>query len=250
MLFFFHHYELPAILSQAQQLNPEDDLLADPINFLTDEAQIPIPPAEQPLQNNALPDNPQQNNALPDNPQQNNALLENPPQNNELPENSLQNNALSENSLRDSSSHNNALPINSSQNNVLYNIPSGNSALPNKSLQNCALPKSALQHNTKDSNALQSSALPTTLQHSLVSTSHHSGTASQSSTAENEGFEREASLPCGSQARTPTYQPAIHEPKSELTLEIIYIVGFISYLYFCVLFWVCLDVLLEEIGGE
>ncbi|XP_048579607.1 membralin isoform X2 [Nematostella vectensis] len=44
MLFFFHHYELPAILSQAQQLDPEEDPLADPIAMLTDEVQVP--PAE------------------------------------------------------------------------------------------------------------------------------------------------------------------------------------------------------------
>ena len=39
MLFFFHNYELPAILSH--QLDPDDDLLADPIAVLTDEVHIP-----------------------------------------------------------------------------------------------------------------------------------------------------------------------------------------------------------------
>lgn len=39
MLFFFHHYELPVILSH--QADPEEDLLADPIAALTDEVNVP-----------------------------------------------------------------------------------------------------------------------------------------------------------------------------------------------------------------
>ena len=39
MLYFFHHYELPVILSH--QADPEDDLLADPIAALTDEVNVP-----------------------------------------------------------------------------------------------------------------------------------------------------------------------------------------------------------------
>ena len=41
MLYFFHHYELPVILNQAHQLDPDDDLLADPIAALTDEINLP-----------------------------------------------------------------------------------------------------------------------------------------------------------------------------------------------------------------
>lgn len=39
MLFFFHHYELPVILSH--QADPEEDMLADPIAALTDEVNVP-----------------------------------------------------------------------------------------------------------------------------------------------------------------------------------------------------------------
>lgn len=39
MLYFFHHYELPVILSH--QADPDDDLLADPIAALTDEVNVP-----------------------------------------------------------------------------------------------------------------------------------------------------------------------------------------------------------------
>lgn len=52
MLFFFHHYELPVILSH--QADPEDDLLADPIAALTDEVNIP---AVDELANNPHPEN-------------------------------------------------------------------------------------------------------------------------------------------------------------------------------------------------
>ena len=52
MLFFFHHYELPVILSH--QADPEEDLLADPIAALTDEVNIP---AIDELVNHPLPDN-------------------------------------------------------------------------------------------------------------------------------------------------------------------------------------------------
>ena len=41
MLFFFHHYELPAILNQIHQMDPDGDLLADPIAALTDEIHLP-----------------------------------------------------------------------------------------------------------------------------------------------------------------------------------------------------------------
>lgn len=41
MLHFFHHYELPAILNQVHQLDPDGDLLADPIAALTDEIHLP-----------------------------------------------------------------------------------------------------------------------------------------------------------------------------------------------------------------
>lgn len=47
MLFFFHHYELPVILSH--QADPEEDLLADPIAALTDEVNVP-PVDEHPNQ--------------------------------------------------------------------------------------------------------------------------------------------------------------------------------------------------------
>ena len=57
MLFFFHHYELPVILSH--QTDPEEDLLADPIAALTDEVNVPAadelhnhpPPGNFPLPN-------------------------------------------------------------------------------------------------------------------------------------------------------------------------------------------------------
>lgn len=52
MLFFFHHYELPVILSH--QADPEEDLLADPIAALTDEVNVP---AVDELPNNPPPDN-------------------------------------------------------------------------------------------------------------------------------------------------------------------------------------------------
>ena len=39
MLFFFHNYELPTILQH--QVDPDDDLLADPIAALTDEVRLP-----------------------------------------------------------------------------------------------------------------------------------------------------------------------------------------------------------------
>ncbi|KAL9950217.1 hypothetical protein ACROYT_G042689 [Oculina patagonica] len=52
MLFFFHHYELPVILSH--QADPEEDLLADPIAALTDEVNVP---AVDELHNNLPPDN-------------------------------------------------------------------------------------------------------------------------------------------------------------------------------------------------
>lgn len=45
MLFFFHHYELPVILSH--QADPEEDLLADPIAALTDEVNVPEAVVEQ-----------------------------------------------------------------------------------------------------------------------------------------------------------------------------------------------------------
>lgn len=52
MLFFFHHYELPVILSH--QADPEEDLLADPIAALTDEVNVPA--ADEP-QNHPPPEN-------------------------------------------------------------------------------------------------------------------------------------------------------------------------------------------------
>jgi len=72
MLFFFHHYELPAILSQAHQLEPEDDLLADPINLLTDEHVINNQQQANQANNNPLPLlNQQLNNAQQNNQQDN-----------------------------------------------------------------------------------------------------------------------------------------------------------------------------------
>ncbi|XP_058951953.1 membralin-like isoform X1 [Pocillopora verrucosa] len=59
MLFFFHHYELPVILSH--QADPEEDLLADPIAALTDEVNMPAIDdiANHPaLENNPHPDLP------------------------------------------------------------------------------------------------------------------------------------------------------------------------------------------------
>ena len=56
MLFFFHHYELPVILSH--QADPEEDLLADPIAALTDEVNVPAadePPNHPPPENFPLP---------------------------------------------------------------------------------------------------------------------------------------------------------------------------------------------------
>ena len=56
MLYFFHHYELPVILSH--QADPEEDLLADPIALLTDEVNVPaIEHLNQPA---AAPENPPQ----------------------------------------------------------------------------------------------------------------------------------------------------------------------------------------------
>ncbi|KAM7447094.1 hypothetical protein ABFA07_004733 [Porites harrisoni] len=54
MLFFFHHYELPVILSH--QADPEEDLLADPIAALTDEVNVP-PVDEHPNQQPAAHEN-------------------------------------------------------------------------------------------------------------------------------------------------------------------------------------------------
>ena len=59
MLFFFHHYELPVILSH--QADPEEDLLADPIAALTDEVNVPAvdePPNHPPPENFPLPNVP------------------------------------------------------------------------------------------------------------------------------------------------------------------------------------------------
>lgn len=56
MLFFFHHYELPVILSH--QADPEEDLLADPIAALTDEVNVPA--LDEHLNQAAAPDDIQQ----------------------------------------------------------------------------------------------------------------------------------------------------------------------------------------------
>ena len=56
MLFFFHHYELPVILSH--QADPEEDLLADPIAALTDEVNVPAvdgPPQADNIQQPDVP---------------------------------------------------------------------------------------------------------------------------------------------------------------------------------------------------
>ena len=56
MLFFFHHYELPVILSH--QADPEEDLLADPIAALTDEVNVPAideHPNQQPATEDNIP---------------------------------------------------------------------------------------------------------------------------------------------------------------------------------------------------
>ncbi|KAK3755625.1 hypothetical protein QZH41_017611 [Actinostola sp. cb2023] len=128
MLFFFHHYELPAILSQAHQLEPEDDLLADPINQLTDEAQNNPPPP-----NEMLPNNP------PNSQSENQVSTGNPSlQSNALPNGALQSNALS----------------------------NGN-ALPNGVLQSNALPTGALQSNALPIGESQSNALPQTSHEAL-----------------------------------------------------------------------------------
>lgn len=58
MLFFFHHYELPVILSH--QADPEEDLLADPIAALTDEVNVPEAVVEQHDQQPGAADNLQQ----------------------------------------------------------------------------------------------------------------------------------------------------------------------------------------------
>ena len=58
MLFFFHHYELPVILSH--QADPEEDLLADPIAALTDEVNVQEAVVEQQDQQPGAADNLQQ----------------------------------------------------------------------------------------------------------------------------------------------------------------------------------------------
>lgn len=117
MLFFFHHYELPAILNQANQLEPEDDLLADPINLLTDEHN---PPPIQ--QNNQPPSNQQEHN------QQNNQ-----PYNNQQEPNPQNNQP----SLPDRSELNNMLPNGLVQNSLLPTGVTQNNALPNDVIQSC-----------------------------------------------------------------------------------------------------------------